>query len=74
MRPTFTFFRAFVLPIALLIALQGRAMADKADKLVKQMTSASDYKVRLSAALNLAKMNNRRAGFLTACRRNIADR
>lgn len=37
------------------------ARADKVDTLIAQLTSSGDYKVRLSAALNLAKLGNQRA-------------
>jgi hypothetical protein len=37
------------------------ARADQVDKLIGQLQGASDYKVRLSAALNLAKIGDKRA-------------
>lgn len=37
------------------------ARADKVDTLIAQLTASGDYKVRLSAALNLAKLGNQRA-------------
>ena len=37
------------------------ARADQVDKLIGQLSGASDYKVRLSAALNLAKIGDKRA-------------
>lgn len=37
------------------------AHADQVDKLIRQLQSSSDYKVRLSAALNLAKIRDKRA-------------
>ena len=45
----------------LALVLPRLAHADQVDKLVKQLQSSSDYKVRLSAALNLAKIRDRRA-------------
>ena len=43
------------------LAWPGAARADEVDKLISQMSSGSTYKVRLSAALNLAKLGNKRA-------------
>jgi len=55
-------FRAVVFPLLILVfILQSDAKADKVDKLIKQLQTSSDYKVRLSAALNLAKIGDRRA-------------
>jgi hypothetical protein len=69
---THSILRAVVFPFLLLFVLQSQAKADKVDDLVKQMTDAGDYKVRLSAALNLAKMGNARPsvirGFIKALR------
>lgn len=69
---THSILRAVVFPFMLLFVLQSQAKADKVDDLVKQMTDAGDYKVRLSAALNLAKMGNKRPsvirGFIKALR------
>ena len=53
-------------PLAFLIVLLAlawprAARADQVDRLIGQLQSASDYKVRLSAALNLAKIGDRRA-------------
>jgi hypothetical protein len=39
----------------------GAARADQVDRLVDQLQSSKEYKVRLSAALNLAKLGDRRA-------------
>lgn len=39
----------------------GEAKADQVDRFVEQLASSSDYKVRLSAALNLAKVADPRA-------------
>lgn len=47
--------------IALSIALGSTAHADSIDKRAKQLRSSSDYKVRLSAALWLAKKQDKRA-------------
>lgn len=75
MRPsTSCVMRAIVFPLALLFVLQSQARADKVDQLVKQMTSASDYKVRLSAALNLAKMNVRRPSVIRGFVRALRDK
>jgi hypothetical protein len=48
----------------------GLAAADKVDGLIAQLADSKDYKVRLSAALNLAKIGDKRAvpGFLGALR------
>lgn len=74
MRPsTSTFFRAVVLPFALLFVLQSSAQADKVDKLVKQMTTAGDYKLRLSAALNLAKMRSNRPAVIRGYIKALGD-
>lgn len=50
-----------VLAIALLLALAAPAHADKVDELVRDLKTGSDYKVRLSAALSLAKLGDKRA-------------
>jgi hypothetical protein len=47
--------------IALALAWPRAARADQVDRLIGQLQSSSDYKVRLSAALNLAKIGDRRA-------------
>jgi hypothetical protein len=73
MRPSNTILRAVVFPFLLLFVLQSQAKADKVDQLVKQMTTASDYKVRLSAALNLAKLNNKRPSVLRAFIKALRD-
>jgi hypothetical protein len=55
------YYRAIVLPFLILVfLLQNQAQADKADKLIVQLTKSADYKVRLSAALNLAKLGDKR--------------
>jgi HEAT repeat protein len=53
--------RAVALAALVLLAVPRRAHADNVDQLIQQLQSSSDYKVRLSAALNLAKLNNKRA-------------
>lgn len=54
--------RRVVTLIALVLGLMPRiARADKIDSLVSQLSSSGDYKVRLSAALNLAKVSDPRA-------------
>jgi hypothetical protein len=47
--------------MALFALLPAVAFADKIDVLVKRLTSSGDYKERLSAALNLAKVGDQRA-------------
>ena len=47
--------------IALVVVWPAVARADQVDRLVSQLESSSDYKVRLSAALNLAKLGDGRA-------------
>lgn len=55
--------RSFValLSVALWLALGGTARADKVDTLINRMLKSSDYKQRLSAALNLQKTRDPRA-------------
>ncbi len=54
--------RTVVLPFSILVFLfHGNAHADKVDRLVKQLDSSTDYKIRLSAAVNLAKLEDERA-------------
>jgi hypothetical protein len=53
--------RLLVFAVAMLCALAGAARADNVDDLMRDLKSGSDYKVRLSAALSLAKLNNKRA-------------
>ena len=56
--------RPLLWPVLLLCALllvPRAAHADQVDKLISQLSGASDYKVRLSAALNLAKIGDKRA-------------
>lgn len=50
-----------VLAFALLAALAAPARADKVDDLIRDLKTGSDYKVRLSAALSLAKLGDKRA-------------
>ncbi len=47
--------------IALVVGWPAAARADQVDRLVGQLESSKDYKVRLSAALNLAKLGDGRA-------------
>lgn len=47
--------------LALLAALAAPARADKVDDLIRDLKTGGDYKVRLSAALSLAKLGNKRA-------------
>jgi hypothetical protein len=47
--------------IALAVLAPRLARADKVDSFIAQMTGSNDYKVRLSAALNLAKVTDKRA-------------
>ena len=62
MPPSPSIYRALVLPLLILVfVLQKDAKADKVDKLIDQMTNSDDYKVRLSAALNLKKLKDARA-------------
>jgi hypothetical protein len=55
--------------VAMLVAPR-LARADRVDGLVGQLRSSKDYKIRLSAALNLAKVSDRRAvtAFVAALR------
>jgi hypothetical protein len=54
--------RKIALPLVILACLLiGTARADKVDKLISQLTTAKAYKVRLSAALALAKLRDKRA-------------
>lgn len=50
----------FVL-VVLALAWPRSAHADQVDKLIAQLNNSTQYKVRLSAALNLAKIGDRRA-------------
>jgi len=50
-----------LLVLCALLLLPRAARADQVDKLIGQVSGASDYKVRLSAALNLAKIGDKRA-------------
>ena len=52
---------AGIVVIALSLAIGTTAHADSIDKRAQQLRSSSDYKVRLSAALWLAKKNDKRA-------------
>jgi uncharacterized protein with PIN domain len=64
--------RVFYLLIAVsaLLILAGDARADQVRQLVDQLENHSDYKVRLSAALSLAKLNDQRSvpAFIRALR------
>lgn len=61
------FYRAIILPFLILVfLLQNQAQADKADKLIAQLSQSADYKVRLSAALNLAKLGDKRTKVIEA--------
>lgn len=54
--------RFFIAPLLLLaLLLGGTASADNVDRLTKQLSSSSDYKVRISAALSLSKLRDQRA-------------
>ncbi len=46
---------------AVVAAVAAPARADKIDDLMSDLKSGSDYKIRLSAALSLAKLNDKRA-------------
>lgn len=43
------------------ILLQGVAAADSVDRLIAQLEGESDYKIRVSAAINLSKLGDQRA-------------
>lgn len=73
MPPSKSFFRAVVLPLALLFVLQSQAKADKVDNLVKQMTKSGDYKLRLSAALNLKKLKDKRPSVINGFIKALKD-
>ncbi|HTM19013.1 MAG TPA: HEAT repeat domain-containing protein [Kofleriaceae bacterium] len=60
-------------PIILLFVLQSQAKADQIDDLVTQMTTSGDYKVRLSAALNLAKTGSKRPKVVRAFVKALGD-
>src|SRR5688572_14819827 len=47
--------------VAVLLVGLGAARADNVDKLLADLKSGRDYKVRLSAALSLAKLGDARA-------------
>lgn len=59
-----------LLAMLAMLAFPRVARADRVDRLIRQMIRNSDYKVRLSAALNLAKIGDRRAvpAFVVALR------
>src|SRR5678815_2317730 len=65
--------RSVVFPIILLFVLQSQAKADQIDDLVTQMTTSGDYKVRLSAALNLAKTGSKRPKVVRAFVKALGD-
>jgi hypothetical protein len=59
--------RAVVLPLTILVfLLQNDAQADKVDKLVVRLQKGSSSKIRLSAALNLAKIGDGRPSVIRA--------
>jgi hypothetical protein len=45
----------------LVVLLQGTAAADSVDRLISQLEGESDYKTRVSAAINLGKLGDARA-------------
>jgi hypothetical protein len=53
--------RAVALAVAVVLIASRSAGADNVDRLIQQLEDSADYKVRLSAALNLAKLNNKKA-------------
>jgi hypothetical protein len=53
--------RALAFAFALLAVVAGPARADKVDVLVRELKTGGDYKIRLSAALSLAKLGDKRA-------------
>ncbi len=58
--------------VVVMLMLPSGAHADKVDRLIKQLTSSSDYKVRLSAALSLSKQKDPRS--ITAFVRALRDK
>jgi hypothetical protein len=55
-------FTRLLFPALLVVLLSpGQAGAQPVDRLIEQLESSSDYKVRLSAALSLSKIDDRRA-------------
>ena len=61
---THAYSRLAVAVLTVLVALglgAGTAAADNVDKLIKDLGTSSDYKVRLSAAASLAKLGDERA-------------
>ncbi len=55
-------FKVFIGPLVILTMLfGGTASADNVDRLMKQLSSSDDYKVRISAALSLSKLRDQRA-------------
>ncbi len=54
--------------LVLLLGAARSAAADNVDKLIKDLSTGSDYKIRLSAAASLAKLGDERAvpAFITA--------
>jgi len=61
-----------VMAITLVVAFAHVAHADdKVDRLIEKLQTSDDYKVRLSAALNLAKIRDKRA--IPAFMRALAD-
>lgn len=61
---------ALLIAASALLVLAGEARGDQVKQLIDQLTSHSDYKVRLSAALSLAKLNDQRSvpAFIRALR------
>lgn len=61
---------ASLLALSLLLVGASSARADKIDVMIKKLIKSSDYKVRLSAALSLAKLRDQRSvpAFLKALR------
>ena len=62
-----------VVALALLAALATPARADKVDDLVRDLRTGSDYKIRLSAALSLAKLGDKRSTVITAFQTALKD-
>tara|TARA_R110002096_G_scaffold292224_1_gene486564 strand:+ start:123713 stop:124564 length:852 start_codon:yes stop_codon:yes gene_type:complete len=60
--PLSSAFKVFIGPLLLLtLLLGGTASADNVDRLIGQLSSSDDYKVRISAALSLSKLRDQRA-------------
>ncbi len=55
-------FKVILAPLVLvMVLLTGTAHADNVERLVKQLETSKDYKVRISAALSLSKLRDQRA-------------